>query len=62
MTDATQNVFMAAGTKSPLTHEFSLSYGTNLFDGRGYAEVSYVGRTTRNLIEDSRIGRRAPPT
>ncbi len=50
--DATQNVFMAPGTKSPLTHEFSLSYGANLFDGRGYAEVSYVGRKTGNLLDD----------
>ena len=50
--DATQNVFVSAGTKSPLTHEFSLSYGSNLFDGRGYAEVSYVGRTTGSLLDD----------
>ena len=31
--DPTQNVFMAPGIKSPLTHEFTLSYGENLFGG-----------------------------
>jgi hypothetical protein len=50
--DATQNVFIRPGTKSPLTHEFSVSYGENLFGGRGYAEMSYVGRKTTSLIED----------
>jgi hypothetical protein len=52
VTDATQNVFMAEGTKSPLTHEFSLSFGENLFNGRGFAEVAYVARVTNNLIDD----------
>jgi hypothetical protein len=52
VTDPTQNVFMSSGTKSPLTHEFSVSFGEELFGGRGYAEVSYVGRTTNGLIED----------
>ena len=52
VTDPTQNVFMTRGTKSPLTHEFSLSYGENLFDGRGYAEVTYVGRMTNGLLDD----------
>jgi hypothetical protein len=52
VSDPTKNVFMADGTKSPLTHEFSLSYGENLFNGRGYAEVSYVLRKTNGLIED----------
>ncbi len=50
--DPTKNVFMQDGTKSPLTHEFTLSYGENLWSGRGYAEVSYVARTTHGLIED----------
>jgi hypothetical protein len=50
--DATQNVFMSPGTKSPLTHEFSLSYGANLFGGRGYGEVTYVGRETVGMVED----------
>jgi hypothetical protein len=52
LADPTQNVFMAPGTKSPLTHEFTASYGANLFNGRGYAEVSYVARVTHDLIED----------
>jgi outer membrane receptor protein involved in Fe transport len=36
VSDPTKNVFMAPGTKSPLTHEFTLSYGANLLKGRGY--------------------------
>ena len=52
VSDATQNVFVTEGTKSPLTHEWTVSFGETLFDGRGYAEVSYVGRVTHNLIED----------
>ena len=43
---------MAPGTKSPLTHEFTLSYGANLLKGRGYGEVTYVARVTHDLIED----------
>lgn len=50
--DPTQNVFMAPGTVSPLTHEFTASYGANLFARRGYGEVSYVARKTTDLIED----------
>jgi hypothetical protein len=50
--DATQNVFLAPGTKSPLTHEFTVSYGTSLLKGRGYAEATYVARVTHDLIED----------
>jgi hypothetical protein len=52
VTDPTQNVFMAPGTRSPLTHEFSLSYGANLFGHRGYGEVTYLARKTTDLIED----------
>ena len=33
--------------KSPLVHEFCTSYGANLFDGRGYAEGSYIFRQDR---------------
>ena len=50
--DPTQNVFNEAGMRSPLTHEFSVSYGENLLGGRGFAEVSYVARFTNGLIED----------
>jgi hypothetical protein len=46
------NTFMAPGLKSPLTHEFTASYGANLWNGRGYAEGAYVWRRTRDLIED----------
>ena len=38
--------------KSPLVHEFSTSYGANLFDGRGFAEASYIFRKTTSMIED----------
>jgi hypothetical protein len=51
--DPTQNIFIAPGTKSPLTHEFTLSYGTSALKGRGYFEASYVARATRDLIDDS---------
>ena len=43
---------MAPDLKSPLTHEFSVSYGANLFSGRGYAEAAYIFRRTHDLIED----------
>src|SRR5207248_5985538 len=46
------NTFMDPGLKSPLTHEFTASYGANLWTGRGYAEAAYVFRKTRDLIED----------
>jgi hypothetical protein len=46
------NTLMDADLKSPLTHEFMLSYGESLFGGRGYAEAAYVYRRTRDLIED----------
>ena len=46
------NTSMAPGLKSPLTHEFTASYGANLWNGRGYVEGAYVWRRTRDLIED----------
>jgi hypothetical protein len=50
--DPLQNVFIAPGMKSPLVHEFSTSYGSNLFSQKGFAEVAYVFRKTTSLIED----------
>src|SRR5207253_297065 len=50
--DPLQNVFIAPGMKSPLTREFSTSFGSNLFNRRGFGEVSYVFRKTTSLIED----------
>jgi hypothetical protein len=35
VTDATQNVFVTEGTTSPLTHEWTVSFGETLFNGRG---------------------------
>ena len=52
VSDATQNVFVAPGTKSPLTHEFNLSFGESLLGGKGYAEVAYTARVMHNLIDD----------
>jgi hypothetical protein len=46
------NTLMAADLKSPLTHEFTVSYGANLWNGRGYAEGAYVMRRTHDLVED----------
>ena len=37
---------------SPLVHEFSTSYGANIANGRGFAEVAYVFRKTTSIIED----------
>jgi len=48
----TANVFTDPSMKSPLVHEFSTSYGANLGNGKGYAEVAYVFRKTTSMIED----------
>jgi len=50
--DPLQNVLVSPNLKSPLTHEFSLSYGSNINGQKGYGEVAYVYRKTNNLIED----------
>ena len=52
VSDPLQNVFVEDGMRSPIVHEFSTTYGANLFAGRGYAEGSYIFRRTVNLIED----------
>ena len=52
VSDGTQNVQIVDDFQSPLTHEFTTSYGLNLGGGRGYAEVSYAYRKTTGLIED----------
>jgi hypothetical protein len=48
----TANVFTDPSMKSPLVHEFSTSYGANIANGKGYAEVAYVFRKTTSMIED----------
>jgi len=50
--DPLQNVFITPGMKSPLVHEVSASFGSNLFNHRGFGEVAYVFRKTTSLIED----------
>jgi hypothetical protein len=52
LSDPLQNVVITPGMKSPLTHEVSASFGSNLFHTKGYGEVSYVFRKTVDLIED----------
>ena len=51
VSDPLQNV-QVDKIRSALTHEFSTSYGANLFAGRGFAELSYVFRRTGSMIED----------
>ena len=45
------NVFQDEDLKSPLTHEFSTSYGATLGGDRGYAEATYVFRRTTSMVE-----------
>jgi hypothetical protein len=52
LSDPLQNVRQASDLKTPLTHEFLVSYGANLQKGRGYGEVAYVGRITHDIIDD----------
>jgi hypothetical protein len=52
VSDAMQNVSVDSKMLSPLTHEFTTSYGLNIRQGRGYAEASYVYRKTGSIIED----------
>ena len=47
----TANVFVEEDLKTPLVHEFTLSYG-NTLGRRGYSEASYVWRKTTSMIED----------
>jgi hypothetical protein len=48
----TRNVFFEEGLSSPTSKEFSASYGVDLFNGRGYAEGTFVHRDVSNIIED----------
>jgi hypothetical protein len=48
----TANVSLAENIKTPVVKEFSASYGANVFNGRGYAEATYVHRDTSSILED----------
>jgi hypothetical protein len=48
----TQNVSIAPGLSSPVTKEFTTSYGADFAGGRGYAQGTYVWRHTSNFIAD----------
>ena len=47
----TANIFVDEDLKTPLVHEFTLSYG-NTIGRRGYGEVSYIFRKTTSMVED----------
>ena len=46
------NIFVDEKLKTPLTHEFTVSLGRTLGDGKGHAEISYINRETGNMVED----------
>lgn len=46
------NIFVDDKLKTPLTHEFTASYGRTIGGGVGYAEASYILRRTGNMVED----------
>lgn len=45
------NVFVDQKLTTPLTHEFTTTYGRTL-GGRGYAEASWIWRRTTGMVED----------
>jgi hypothetical protein len=48
----TKNIFLEKGMSSPVSKEFTTSYGVDLFNGRGYAEGTFVHRNLGTIIED----------
>jgi len=46
------NIFVDEKLKTPLTHEFTASFGRSLGGGLGWAEASFVFRRTGNMVED----------
>src|SRR5688572_26620955 len=46
------NIFVDQKLKTPLTHEFTASFGRTLGGGNGFAEASYIFRRTGNMVED----------
>jgi hypothetical protein len=48
----TGNVSFESGLSSPITREFTTSYGIQLAGGRAWAEGTYVWRRMANFIED----------
>jgi hypothetical protein len=46
------NIFVDEKLKTPLTHEFTTSFGRTIGNGLGYAEASYIFRRTGNMVED----------
>ena len=49
----TANIFLEDGLTSPIVKEFTLSYGAQLMNGKGYGEVSYIVRRTSHIIDDT---------
>ena len=48
----TKNVFFEDDLSSPVAKEFTASYGVDLFNGRGWAEGTFVHRDFVGVIED----------
>jgi carboxypeptidase family protein/TonB-dependent receptor-like protein len=49
----TANIFLEDGLTSPIVKEFTLSYGADLMNGRGYIEASFIARKTSHIIDDT---------
>jgi hypothetical protein len=49
----TANIFLEDGLTSPIVKEFTLSYGADIMNGRGYAEASFIARKTSHIIDDT---------
>jgi Carboxypeptidase regulatory-like domain/TonB dependent receptor-like, beta-barrel len=49
----TANIFLEKGLTSPIVKEFTLSYGADVMNGRGYAEASFIARKTSHIIDDT---------
>jgi hypothetical protein len=49
----TANIFLEDGLTSPIVKEFTVSYGAELLNGKGYAEASFIARKTSHIIDDT---------
>jgi hypothetical protein len=48
----TENVVVNDSMKTPLTHEFTTSFGRGFAGNRGHAEATYIYRKMSNMIDD----------
>jgi outer membrane receptor protein involved in Fe transport len=49
----TANIFLDDDLTSSIVKEFTLTYGADLMNGRGYAEASFIARKTSHIIDDT---------